>query len=377
MRRLTRLAIAVLMGCVLLAGCAGGTEADYTVTKGENGVDFVLEFPQDKEITVLQIADTQMQRYGVGRNDTRIAQTTAAFFTDMPQDHQTRVWQYMDEAVEASQPDLIVLTGDNIYGEMDDDGQMWMALCEKMDSYRTPWLTVFGNHDNESAKGVTWQIEQLQKSEYCVFAQGEVTGNSNYSVLIQQGDTPKYLFYLLDTNGCRVIESNPGEAMMPDNVDIDKICQTQGLQADQLAWVRTGSAKAFAAYGRVPVLMFFHIPPEEARTAVDTLYPDAYSKVSFRPDREGDLGIGREKHSGFACEGFWELAGEIGCEGIFVGHQHKIATSIVYDGIRITYGLKTGTYDSHSSDLLGATEISLGDDGVRVNYLYSQIAYNK
>ncbi len=369
----------VIVFIMLLGLCSCARSVKYTLTEGENGVDYILDFPAGKDIKILQITDTQIQNYGVGRNETRIAQTTTAFFTNMPTDHQTRVWQYMDEAVEKACPDLIVLTGDNIYGEMDDSGETWQELIKRLDSYKTPWLLVFGNHDNESAKGVMWQIEQINNSKYGIFRQGEVTGNCNYNVLVSQGGKPIYLFYMLDTNGCRVIESNPGEAMNPDNVDIDKICQSQGIFPDQLSWVKNSSEQAFLAFGKVPVLMFFHIPPIESSYAVAEKYPTAYSSVTFRPDKEGDMGVAAEKSGGFTNENFWPLCKEIGCEGIFVGHFHKVSTSIMYDDIRITYGLKTGTYDYHSSSMLGATEIILSEEngGFNVNYLLSEIEYKK
>ena len=346
----------------------------------EDPVDFVLDFPEGEEITIIQLSDMQMQDYYGARNETRVRQTHNAFFNGMSIDHQVRVWQYVDEAVAAAQPDIIVLIGDNVYGELDNDGEMWTEMCEKIDSYGVPWLVVFGNHDNESAKGVMWQIEQLNNTKHCIFKQGNVTGNSNYNVLITQGGKAKYLFYMLDTNGCRVVESNPGEGMMPDNIDIDKITQTQGLADDQIKWMHETAQKAFGKVGEIPVLIFMHIPSIEYEEAAVSKYSDKYSVYPFCPGIEGDFGTSYSSYSGFSTNRyFWNVAKAIGCKGIFVGHLHKVATSIVYEGIRLTHGIKTGTYDSHSEDLLGATKISLSavDETVSVEYLYSKIEYKK
>ncbi len=374
-----KLLVFIIAAVMLIGMSACKAKVEYTVTEGESGADFVIEFPEGKDIKILQITDTQIQNYGVGRNENRIAQTTGAFFTNAPTDHQTRVWQYMDEAVEKAGADLIVLTGDNIYGEMDDDGKTWTQLIKRLDSYKTPWLLVFGNHDNESNKGVMWQIEQIQNSKYGIFKQGSVTGNCNYNVLVKQGGMAKYLFYMLDTNGCRVIESNPGEAMDPNNIDIDKICQTQGIFPDQLDWIKESSQSVFETYGKVPVMTFMHIPPKESAQAVLEKYPSVYSSVTFRPDMEGDTGKSSEKYGGFSGEGFWSLCKEIGCKGMFVGHQHKIATSIICDGIRVTYGLKTGTYDYHSSSMLGSVAVSIDEDTneFTVEYLPTELEYYK
>lgn len=358
------------------------TEPLVTPMNGENGIDFILEFPDGEEITVLQITDTQMQELSGVRNENRRTQVGNAFFSHGIHDHETRVWRYMDEGVSNANPDLIVLTGDNIYGELDDDGSMWLELVAKMDSYGVPWLVVFGNHDNESGKGVLWQIEQLQNSEHCVFAQGSVTGNSNYNVVIKQGGEYKYLFYLLDTNGCSEKPHNPGEGMMPDNPDLAKIMQVGGVHDDQIQWMRESSASVFAEFGNLPVMMFYHIPPVESAAAVSTLYSDSYfpdiiAYSPFAPDADGDFGFATEPLGGFNLgNGFFGAAKEIGCVGMFVGHQHKVSTSILYDGIRITYGLKTGTYDYHETDMLGTTKITIGtDNSFTVEHQESELEY--
>ena len=72
-----------------------------------------------------------------------------------------------------------------------------------------------------------------------------------------------------------------------------------------------------------------------------------------------------------------ETAKEVNCVGIFAGHQHKVATSTFYDGIRMTYGLKTGTGDYHDPALLGTTKITLreADNTFDVEYIFSDIEY--
>jgi hypothetical protein len=353
--------------------------AAYRVTdlNGTGGLDFILDFPAGKDLTVLQITDTQMQTMAGVRNENRKNQVGNAFFSALPDNFEFRVWRYMDEAVERTCPDLIVLTGDNIYGELDDSGTMWLALIEKMDSYGIPWCVVFGNHDNESGKGVTWQVEQLLQSEYCIFKQGSVSGNSNYNLLIRQGGEAKYLLYMMDSNGCQTRPLNPGEGMMPDNPDIDKIQQRAGFRNDQIGWMTTSAKEIRRTFGEVPVLMFYHIPVNDIAQIIHRIYPAAGTSLPFSPDKEGDFGKTYEVIVGADGGRFWKNAKSIGCTGMFVGHQHTVATSIDCDGIRVTYGLKTGTYDYHSEDLLGTTQITLDEDSGQfaVEYVYSALSY--
>ncbi|MBQ9710113.1 MAG: metallophosphoesterase, partial [Clostridia bacterium] len=359
-----------------IASCSGKDRGDEPITQtvvtdnnGESWIDFIIEFPAGKDIKILQFADLQIQSLEWPRNQTRYDQLRGAFFSNGVTDHNERVWKYCDEAVQKACPDLIVLTGDNVYGECDDEGVLWDMLCDKMDSYGVPWLCVFGNHDNESAKGVLWQISRLKQSKSCVFKRGDVTGNSNYSVAIKQGGVYKYMFYLLDTNGCREKPNNPGESLLPDNVDIEHITQLSGIFTDQINWFRSSASISKEVTGDVPSLMFYHIPPVEATftTAQSGVVQGSYF------DNGESFGIFKEAHGGFLNARFYSAAREIGCVGMFVGHQHKIATSAVIDGIRLTYGLKTGTYDYHDSQMLGATEITINesDNAFNVKYLFS------
>ena len=348
-----------------------------TDTEGEDGLDFIIDFPAGKDVTILQITDTQMQTLADVRNENRRVQITNAFFSVLPDDPELRVFRYVDEAVEKTRPDLIVLTGDNIYGELDDYGRMWKQLIARMDSYKIPWCAVFGNHDNESAMGVQWQVDELLNSEYGIFKQGDVSGNSNYNLLIRQGGEAKYLLYMLDTNGCTTKLHNPGESLMPDNPDIDKLVQTAGLRVDQVNWMYKSGKSIREAYGQIPSLMFMHIPPAESAQIANSAYGATATQFPFIPDREGDFGISYEQLVGASGGRYWKYAKELDCKGIFVGHQHMVATSIMCEGIRVTYGLKTGTCDYHADSMLGSTKITLNEETgeMAVEYVHTELPY--
>ena len=370
------------IGCGGLGGNGGSGEqvnnptGAYEVKTGDeaSGVDFIINYPAGKDITILQLADIQVLCYHTARNETRKNQLKNACFNRLSEHHQIRAWQYVDEAVARVKPDLIVLTGDQVYGETDDSGVLWQEMCERMDTYGVPWLNIFGNHDNESAKGVQWQVDELLKSKHCVFKQGEVTGNSNYNVLLTSGGKPVQMLYLFDSNGCRVID-NPGEGMNPDNVDKDKVFQGWGVQYDQVRWFKRSVQKSVKKYGELPILSFMHIPPI-SNEQVTAIYPDA-NTFPFKPDKEGDFGTSTEKIVGAYDADFWYELIMAGCTDIYSGHQHQVATSIVIDGIRVTYGLKTGTYAYHDEELCGSTKIvvSAKDKKATTSYVPTNIPY--
>ena len=58
-----------------------------------------------------------------------------------------------------------------------------------------------------------------------------------------------------------------------------------------------------------------------------------------------------------------------GVDGVFVGHCHANNTSVLWNGIRWTYGLKTGQYDYHTPGQLGGTLITLWDKAFTVTHI--------
>ncbi len=365
--------------------------ADPCVINGYDGLDHILEIPAGKDITILQITDAQAMLYeGIRKNfldehgrgyssDRRFQQVHNAFFTSGVTDAYTRTWQYIEEGVRKTNPDVLVLTGDNIYGETDDNGILWQEMIRVLDSFGIPWLCIYGNHDNESQMGVHWQTQAVSRSKYGVLKEGNLkNGNCNYTVGIRQGNMIRYVFYMLDTNGCRLKPHNFGESLLPYNPDLADLQQTEGIFPDQLDWIKACDRKISSYAPGVPSMMFMHIPPVEVYLSVADRYRDTYGKWPFYADRDGDMGMAMESIGGIDTGGgLIETAKEVNCTGIFAGHQHNVATSTFYDGVRLTYGLKTGTGDYHDRGMLGTTKITIREStpSFDVEYIFSDIEY--
>ena len=43
----------------------------------------------------------------------------------------------------------------------------------------------------------------------------------------------------------------------------------------------------------------------------------------------------------------WQGLKDLGVDSICVGHDHECSASVVYDGVRLQFGLKSSTYDSN------------------------------
>lgn len=339
------------------------------IRAAEGTPETVIEYTSDRPFRILQLTDMQIMDLTCTRNPTRDRQIKGAYFKEGVPDMDIRCFQYVYELAERVRPDLIVLTGDNIYGEFDDNGAMHKMLCDRMEEIGAPWAPIFGNHDNESRKGVRWQMEQFAKCTHCLFVDGHVTGHGNYAIRLRQNGRDVSTLYLLDTNGCRIVGNPwaPEEGMTEDNVDYDLICHEQGIYPDQIAWYRESATRIAAENGApVPSLAFFHIPLKKYDEAFENKYGYEY-KRDFAADRteDGDFGVICEHNANRIdpAHDFYNMARSVGTVGFFTGHEHKNDACIHYDGATLAYGVKTGIATYYRDEAIGGTLIEIAADG--------------
>ena len=191
-------------------------------------VDFLVDVEVGREPRILQITDTQIIESEQRRTDNRIGASDQLRWSKTRKNQ--NCYDYLEQIVGEFEPDLIILTGDIVYGEFDDSGRAFTDLIRFFDSLEVPWAPVFGNHDNESKKGVDWQCEQLEASEYCLFEQRTLTGNGNYTVGITQGGELKRVFFMLDSNGC--------SAASDTSKQNSHFKTSTGFGSDQIEWYK-------------------------------------------------------------------------------------------------------------------------------------------
>lgn len=336
-------------------------------------VDFVLEVESGREVRILQLTDIQIIDGAQCRTEERLPDTYKQIWAI--ENIQTLAWQYMDWAVQETSPDLIVLTGDNVYGEFDDSGTSLKLLIDQMDGYGIPWTLTYGNHDNETALGARWQNQQFVNAKNCMFTHGsdEAEGNGNFTIGITQDGKLTEVLYMLDSHGCVNLSSE------------ERVYSEKGILEGQKQWYASVSSKLKSYNGgeNVKSLGFFHHP---LRAFGDGLRKYGYTSLkndfydtpgNWQPfsvveigikNEEGDWGIVNEDCDFIDNDyGFFNLLLENGTEGVFFGHNHTNAASVEYQGIRLTYGVKSSVYDSHDEGLLGGTLIQIGEDSFDVS----------
>lgn len=306
-------------------------------------VDFKVEVEDGRDVRVLQLTDPQIideqqQRY--------IKRLTSNPMGGLEYESHEK---YVKQVIEIYRPDFIIVTGDVIYGEFDDTGFQFLRYVDFMDSFGIPWAPVFGNHDNESNMGVDWQCEQFQNARYCLFKQNDLTGNGNYSVGLYQNQILKRVFFMLDSNGC-------GAASFM-SLSNGQTQPTPGFGSDQIEWYTKSINAIRAVEANVKISFAFHIQLKvfaDALEKYDFTNEGTFNKpinIDTHPKKEEcDFGYIGNDLKGAWDEDYivWNSLKDLGVDSIFVGHEHLNSASVVYEGVRLQYGLKSSTCDRHN-----------------------------
>ena len=240
-----------------------------------------------------------------------------------------------------------------------------------MDSFQIPWGLVNGNHDNESIKGAKWQNAQYEAAEYCLYKKGDTDGNGNYTIAIKQGGQISRMFYLMDSNHC----------VYADNAAYNQVVTSFGFTQNQVNWMYDRMEMMEAVNGApVPSTLCFHIATGEYQLAINQ-YAQQTGNAPFTINQNvtgvnGDFGTcAYLNYENFSVpnaynQTFLEICKKFAVDSTFCGHSHKLNTSILYEGIRWTFCLKTGEYDSHTPSELGGTKMTFNASTFAVEHVY-------
>ncbi|MFO7612121.1 MAG: metallophosphoesterase [Clostridia bacterium] len=246
-------------------------------------------------------------------------------------------------------PDFIMTTGDNASWFFSDI--MSKTVIKKMESLDIPWGVTFGNHDTEWIADRNRTGNLYEQAENSLFQMGpaNIHGVGNYIVnIVDERGKNVYTLIMLDSNEYRIYD---------DGRDYDFIYY------DQIKWYEW----VIENRKDVPSMLFFHIPLPEFNEAWQMW-------KSGEIDRS--LGFGDNREDIFCAPvntGLFDKAKELGSTThIFCGHDHINNLSVEFEGIRLTYGLKTGPSSYSDKDRQGATLITIldGSNEVTVEHIY-------
>lgn len=320
-------------------------------------LDFVVEVEEGKDPVVLQITDTQIIDAAQQRVIGRLSSDEAAYWANDQMEE--RCYDYLAELInsQTEEPDLILVTGDLVYGEFDDKGTAFEKFVTVMDSFQIPWAPIFGNHEAETKvtdgtlSGIDVYCKLLEASAesdtgYCLFKQRALTGNGNYTVGIQQGTELKRVFFMLDSNGSYHASD---ESIANGHTET-----SVGFGKDQIEWYTDAATQITAVSPATKLSFAFHIQL--------AAFTDAYAKYGFTNSNTVNHPINIDNAENKANDDFGYLGRDLkdpwdsryqvyeglknlGVDSIFVGHEHCNSASVVYEGIRFQFGQKSSTYD--------------------------------
>lgn len=251
-----------------------------------------------------------------------------------------RTNQLMEKILKEVNPDLVVFTGDNIYGPSCIVPKVSLRRAvEPVAKREIPWAAVFGNHDSEESASKEELLAVMQESPYCLSEAGNVSGCGNYiaKVLDSTGSRTEWALYFLDS-GMDNHNKNVG------GYDF--------IKRDQIEWY-VNQSKELKRDGSPSELLFFHIAIPEYKEVWET-------QTCYGSKNE-------EVCSPHLNSGLFSALVEMGsAKGTFVGHDHVNDYYGELYGIKLCYGRVTG-YNAYGEDefLRGARIIRLqeGKDG--------------
>lgn len=312
----------------------GGIDANYedwsadTQFTAEYAVN--LEKDPDRDFVVLNFSDIQLSANEVYGEPGAIAEATIA------------------KAIEEVKPDLITLTGDNAWCKMG-----YMRITDYIDQFGIPWAAVMGNHDGDNGKKVyeNWCAYHLANAENSVFKYGpKDMGVGNYIINITENGKIIHTLYMMDTHTDTSLPCG-GYDHLWDN------------QLEWYSWAVNGTNTI--AGKQVESSVFFHIPCIQYRNAWESAGYDPETGKYTNPDYADSFGRNDENICAPNYDnGFFALVKELGStKNIISGHDHVNDSSIMYDGVRLSYSLTCGPGCYWNEDQNGGSTLTIGSDG--------------
>lgn len=275
-----------------------------------------IKLPENRDIKILQLTDIHI---GNGPLTTK---------------KDKKAIQAVCSLIEYTKPDLIVLTGDMVFPVTimtgtNDNLNALKVLARVIEKYKTPWTLCMGNHDAEEtakySKSELCDYLESDELEYCLFNRGpsRLDGMGNHLINVYNSDHSINSTLFFFDNG-----------MYNGNLQLTGY---QEISESQVEWYSNKIETFIEKFGKtIPSYVFYHVPGKE--------YENAWEEYrSGNEDVELIYGWANESNekvsSSVELGSFFETAVNLGStKAIFCGHNHLNDFSLIYKGIRLTFG---------------------------------------
>ncbi len=162
----------------------------------------------------------------------------------------SRAMECVCEALDAEKPDLVIHTGDILFGRPDIESAL--EILRPMSERGIPFAVALGNHDSQFGSTREEVFAAIRSLPCCINLPPKegVYGCSNDVVTLSGPDGPDRALFLFDSMDAVILK---GE---------EEIHCYDYIRHSQIGWYRDWSSRLRKEHGGIPVpaLAFFHIP---------------------------------------------------------------------------------------------------------------------
>jgi 3',5'-cyclic AMP phosphodiesterase CpdA len=308
----------------MMPGAIPGQTGRNILTDRSDNIPLKLSYNNDGSFKILQLADTH-------------------YISGDPRS--LRALNNVNEMLDTEKPDLVIHTGDIIYGEP--AGKSLREILDPVSRRKIPFAVTFGNHDDEFDKSRRELFDIVKSIPFSITSTTDgIFGVTNYILTLgpSEGDAIDRVIYLFDSNAYSAIEDIKGY---------------DHIRFDQISWYRNKSAGFTQNNGGrpLPSLAFFHIPLMEHKAALRD------EEVIMTGNRGEDV-CSPDVNSGL----FVSMKEMRDVQAIFVGHDHDNDYSLYWKNMFFIYGRYSGcdtVYNDLKPNGARVIELTAGQAGFR------------
>ena len=307
-----------------------------------------FEKQQNKDFTILNLTDFQLMA------------------GELEKDHpKGKIFRYtIDELIKRTSPDLITISGDIAWGG---DYDAIMALSPIIDGYEIPWATIWGNHDQDNGLDrLDRTIGFLRENKYFTYENGpKELGRGNYVIAIKENNKIVHALIMMDTH----------DKMPKLGTGIENDKSWAKLTGEQIEWYKE-QVKELKDLGCPESTLVVHIPIFAYRDAFKKAFKEGLEPKDITPEQsengecwndgyKDSFGVKYEDVcSYYVDDNVFDAIKELDhTKNVVCGHDHVNSFSVKYEGVRLTFALKTGPGCYWNEKLNGGTTLKINENG--------------